>query len=479
MAFCSASIESNNVGFTVVDNIFITQFMSGAPKNCIEVYLFGLSLCSAQDTTNSLEVMQRALDLSKDDILDAYAYWEELGLVHVVSGKEIEVIYLPIRTDRALLRKVKSSKYAQFNRDIQTVISGRMITTNEYNEYYMFLETTLFDPDALVFVAKYCVEIKNNKSISYKYILTVARSMASGGVKSLEAVEEKFQEHYNFNDDLTLVFKNLHIKRKAEYSDKEKYERWVRNFGFSLDTIIGVSKTVKDGGMEKLDNLLEEYYSMKLMSDKEIADYVEQKQNLLSIAKSINKTIGVYYQSLDTVVQEYTVPWTLKGFSAETLSVIAGYCFKNSIRTLQGMNLIVEKFFKLGLTTVESINQYLEQIVYQDKQIREILDKAGVVRNITANDRANFRLWTDKWNMPMNVILAVAETSVAANNPMQYMNKVLSDYFSKGINSLDKIESVKKTAAARTTKTESKSSQREYTQSELQALFSNLDEIEV
>lgn len=473
MAFCSQSADNNEVGFTVVDNLFITQFMAGAPKHCIEVYLFGLSLCKEHESTNTLEVMERALDLTRDDIIDAYGYWEELGLVHVASGGA-QIIYLPIRADRTLLKKIKSSKYSDFTTQIQSAISGRMITTNEYNEYFMFLETSFFDPAALVHVAKYCVELKGN-NISYNYILTVARNLANGGVKSLEAVQEKLQEHVGYNDDISLIFKNLHIRRSIEYGDKEKYERWSKNFGFTLDTIINVAKNCKVGGMDKLDSMLEEYYSMNLMSTKEIDDYVAQKQSLLTLAKDINKSIGVYYQSLDVVVQEYVTPWTQKGFGGDTLILVAKYCFKNSIRTLQGMNNIIEKFYKLGLTTIDGINQYLEQVLYRDNQIKNVLDKAGIVRNVTAPDRTNFRTWTEQWNISYDVIMQVAEQAATANNPINYLNKVLSDFYSKGINSLEQLTVAAKPAA----KKAAKYPQRDYSNTELQALFANLDDIEV
>lgn len=124
------------------------------------------------------------------------------------------------------------------------MISGRMITVQEYNEYYIFLETSFFQPEALVAVAKHCAELKGS-DIGYSYILTVARNLATSGYTSAAAVEEKLANHPKFNEDLTLVFKALGLRRKIEFEDRRAYEKWTTDFGFSPDTVLKVAKRFK------------------------------------------------------------------------------------------------------------------------------------------------------------------------------------------------------------------------------------------
>lgn len=147
MPLCSASAELVNSGYTVVDNAFIAEYMPQSPSGCAEIYLFGLYLCSQPNKQhNTMEVMCRALGLKEEDVINGFAYWEEMGLVHVVQKEPIEVVYLSQKTSHALLKKIKAGKYSSFNKQIQDVISGRMITVQEYNEYYMFLETAFSNP---------------------------------------------------------------------------------------------------------------------------------------------------------------------------------------------------------------------------------------------------------------------------------------------------------------------------------------------
>lgn len=78
----------------------------------------------------------------------------------------------------------------------------------------------------------------------------------------------------------------------------------MREFGFTQDVIVNVAKNCKNGGMAKLDALLCEYYKRGATSLPEIEAYSAQKARLYELAKNINKAIGVYYQSVDGIIDE-------------------------------------------------------------------------------------------------------------------------------------------------------------------------------
>ncbi|MEG1528267.1 MAG: DnaD domain protein [Clostridia bacterium] len=478
MPFCACSKELSVNGFTVVDNIFVTQYMPDAPQHCVELYLFGLFLCNNQTVDNTIDTMCEKLNMTKEDVKAGFTYWEELGLVHILGEEEIEVTYLPIRTDRNLLKKIKASKYREFSQQMQNVLDQRMITTNEYNEYFMFLETSFFEPSALVSVTRYCADLKG-KSISYGYILTVARNLSTSGINTRERVEEKLQEHPKYNQDLALIFKALKISHKIEYYDREYYQRWTKDYGFNLDTLMQIAKNCK-GGMVKLNALCEEYYKQKLLSIKEIEDYNISKEKFTNLAIEINKQIGVYYQLLDGVVAEYIIPWSNKGYDEETLKLIAKYCFRNNVRTLQGMDSVVERFYKLGLLTCQSINQHIEQVLARDIEIKNILNSLNLVRNVSNTDRNFYKTWTNEWGIEDELILATCELCQTANNPTLYLNKILADYHLQGILTTKQLSKANfGNTASKVVATDAKFAtypQREYSEEEIRALFDTLKE---
>lgn len=480
MAFCDKEKQLIDGGVTCLDNKFILNYLPDAPDKCVAVYLLGLTLSESSGTDNSCATIASKLNISEEEVIAAYLYWEELGLVHLTADTPQSVVYLSVRGSASGLKKVKPSKYAKFTREMQNAISGRMITPNEFDEYYTFLENTTFEQDALVAVARYCVALKG-ADINYRYILTVARNQLQKGATTLAVVQDNLNSQQKYDEDLKLVFKALAISRRFEHADREMYEKWTRDFGFTQDVIVKVAKDCKGKGMAKLDSLLCEYYKKGALSIAEMESYQKEKEHLITLARELNRTIGVYYQSLDMVIDEYLVGFVSRGYNDETLLAIAKYCFRSGIRTLQGFASIVDKLYKNGVTTLAALDEYLASLSQKDGQIRRVLESAGLERNVTNNDRQLFRTWTEKWNMPVEVVIFAAEKSVGASAPLAYVNRVLSNYKQKGIATIEQAQAEEKSAATKATTKKviiNDIPRATYTDEEINALFTALDETE-
>ena len=484
MAFCNKEKQFIDSGHTTVDNKFIFNYLPDAADIRSSIYLFGLALSESDGDDNSCETIARKFNISCEDVISAYQYWEELGLVHIVNSATPRVIYLAL-ADATALKDVKPSKYAKFTRDMQDVISGRMITINEYNEYYTFLENTTFEPAALVAVARYCVELQKN-DINYRYILTVARNQLKKGATTLAHVSENLQSQQKYDTELQLIIKVMQLRSYSiHYYDRENYEKWIKDYGFSQEVILNTAKKCKMGGMTKLDNLLSQYYRNGAFSEKEIAHFEQEKTHLYELAKAINRTIGVYYQSLDTVIEEYVLKWLRKGYDDETLLAIAKYSFTSGIRTLNGLDNIIDKLYKKGVTNLTSLDAYLSVLSDTDKIIQTILYKCGLVRRTISSDRTLYRTWTEDWNMPLDVIYYAAELSAGASNPLTYLNRILSDYKQSGIVTVEQARAHNGRDTKTTTTTAATAyiggrdmERRQYTDEEIGALFTALDETE-
>ena len=482
MAFCTKEKQLIDSGYTCIDNKFILNYLADAPDVRSAVYLMGLTLCESSGDDNSRSTIAQKLGISEEDVMSAYYYWQELGLVHITGETPPQVIYLNVDKSTSALKKIKPGKYTKFSQEMQRIIEGRMLTVNEYNEYYMFLEDTTFEPEALLAVAKYCVELKGN-NINYHYILTVARNQLTRGATTLVAVQDNLNSQQKYDDDLKLVFKALGSNRKIDHDDRELYEKWTKEFGFTLETVVAVAKKCKKGGMVTLDGRLCEYYKTGALSVVEIDNYVKEKTQLFDLARDINKCIGVYYQSLDAIVDEYVSNWVRKGFDEQTLIAIAKYCFRSGIRTLAGLASIIDKLYKNGVTTLTSLEQYLAQVSAKDENILAILKTAGLDRRVTNNDRALYRTWTEGWGMPQDVILLVAEKSAGTTSPTAYINRVLSDYKQKGIATVEQAQSYQPQQPTQTAQKTAIIGQRdierrEYTDQQLNAMFTALDDEE-
>lgn len=481
LALCSYSSKLAMDGYTVIDNTFLNEFLPQATGDDVKVYLFGLNLCTNPNSDdNSLDTMSKILCLSEDEILKSFSYWQEMGLVQVVSANPLEVRFLPPKSKSGSAKIRNKEKYTDFNMQIQAVISGRMITPTEFNEYYSLIETYHFEPEALVMIAKYCTTRKSN-SIGYPYILAVARSYAEEGLKTIEAVEQKFIEYEQNSDEIKRVLDALGLKREADIDERNLYLKWNNNLGFTNGTIVSVAKTLKKkGGFNKLDSLLTKYFEQKLFSMDEIAEFSARQDELFEMAKVVSKNLGLYYQNLENVVDVYIADWTSKGYDAETLIMISMYCFKQNIRSLDAMNTVVQKFYKLGLISAGSIEQYILSIIKADEQIKAILDNVGLVRSVSSYDREFYKTWTNSWGFNDDQILLVSSACKGKSNPISYLNKVLATMNEKNIKTDKEIEKhLKSMASGGVVQEKPDFSTRTYSSEEMNALFDSLDDIEI
>ena len=481
MAFCKYSTEYVANNKTEIDNIFLNDYLPSAPDNAVKVYLYGLYLCASNASDNSIEKFSKHLNLDEDEIIACFSYWQEEGLVQILSTHPIEIRYIPLKNIISGTKLYKPEKYEVFNRQAQELFEGtREITKSEYYEYYEFLERSHMEQEALLMIMKYCIDNKK-ANVGYNYILTVAKNWANEGILTSDQVEEKLCQFEQTSKDISLVANALGIKRNTYIEEKSLFKKWTEELGYTNDVLLSLAKNLKKknhASFEKLDNLVMKYFSLGLFTILEIENFEEQKSDLYSLAKDVNNQIGVYYENLDTVVENYISKWLNLGFSRETILEIASYCRKTSIRTLEGMNDKIQKFFKLGLVSIEALHSYLEGVVAQNKQIQEILNKVGLPRKVNYLDREFFKNWTENFKMPEDVIMYAASLAVGKIQPMQYINSILSTWHQKGITTLEKAKDDKLPTTSQIQKP-SMSTGRSYQKEELDALIQSIDEVEV
>ena len=484
MAFCKYSQESVLSGTTQLDNNFLEQFLPCAPDVCVKVYIYGLYKCQSPDAfTNTLESFASELGLGMQDVEDAFMYWQEVGLVDVITGTSFQVRFLPTKNLVSCGKKFSKTKYGEFNKKAQALLEGRMITTTEFTSYYTVMETFNIDPKAFLLIIDYCIKLKG-KNVGYSYINTVARNWANEGFTTFESIMEKISTYSATSTEINKILKVCGIKRSPSPEEYDKFFKWTKNLGFEQTTILFVADQIlqKSGKVSfpKIDTKLLHYYELRRITIDEICDFEEQKTLLIQTAKNVCKSIGVYYENLETVVDKYISRWFDLGHTSQSIITLANFCFKNSTRTLDGLDTLVQKLYKLGIINQEAINEYVLSIVKQDEEIKEVLTKLGVTRNVNSQDREFFKTWKYTWNMPTNLINLAAEKSIDKSIPMQYMNKILSSWHTKNITSVEEAE---KLVPEQTTQFQPKPRkegwEREYNKTDLEAVFDSLEDIEI
>ncbi|MCL2599482.1 MAG: DnaD domain protein [Firmicutes bacterium] len=426
-----------------IDNKFILHYMPAAPSDFVKVYLLGLSLISTNSELmskdNSLERISKMLGLQETDVVGAFEYWAGHGIVKLDNSVYPPIVdYLPtIDTKYSVLKKYATKKYADFNSQLQKMLPTRNFLPRELDEYYQLMESTGLQPLAMPIIVSYCVQLKG-ESISSAYILTVARNLAKEGFLSPEAVESNLNELELFKNDILDIHKHLKIKSKPDLKDKDLYRKWTTAFKYKKDTLEFVAKKIKKGGMEMLDARLCKYHQMGLFSITQIDDYDARYENMLALAKEVAKTLGLYYERYDGLVENHIAEWMGLGFDNASVLQIANFCHKQNRRSIDQLHSTLLDFYKKGRVSAESLNDFAVKTKQADEFIKNLLTLVGESRLVVSRDRDRYNTWVNSWLLQPEVIEYGATLAKSASNPMAFLNSILADWHQKGIQTVEK-----------------------------------------
>ena len=394
-----------------------------------------------------MDELSAKLNITSDETKSYFEYLEEYELVSVISLSPFEVKILDAENISGTPKKFKPEKYADFTKAVQSVIKGRMISTNEFREYFLMLEDYGFEQNALIMIIAYCVNLKGD-NIRLQYIKKVAKSFAEDGITTAKKVDEKLSAYTSSTNALLHIFKAIGISRQPEVEDDKLYKKWTAELGFEESAIIACAKKFKIKTTDKLDCTLEELYKNKKFDVKEIEDYCNNKDAVYSATKDIAKALGIYMQNPATYVDNYMNAWCDLGFSFTSLISVADYCFKNGRKSFEEMNDFVHKLYDSGIVSDGSVDDYLDKLRAQDAFIRQILNECGLTRKIIEWDRVSLETWKS-WDFSDEMILEAARLSANKSNPSSYLNKILSTWKAEGKFALDDVKTAPSAPASK------------------------------
>ena len=450
MAFISLSPELSAKSFTGVENKFITKYMPVLDPLAVKVYLYGLYL-SGNAGTFTIDDLAKSLNISEEQAVNCFEYLDEFELVQITCRSPFEVTYLDAENVSGTPKKYKPEKYADFAKSVQAIIKGRMISTNEYREYFYLMDEYGFEQSALLMIVNYCVNMKGD-DIRVQYIKKVAKSFAAEGATTAKKVDEKLAQFTSSTPSLLKIFSAAGISRRPGIEDDALYKKWSGEFGFSDEAIIAAARYFKAKTTEKIDEALGELYRNKKFDVKEIEFYCKNKNSVHAATVEIAKALGVYMQNAAPYIENYVSIWCDRGYELPALKTLASYCFTHGRKSFEEMDDFIKTLYDKGIISEKAINSYIEMTNAEDEFIKKVLSSCGLTRRIISLDREFIAKWRE-WNFSDEMILKAAELAAGKNNPMAYMNGVLSSWKSSGVFTPDKITGAAPAVTSRGEKT--------------------------
>lgn len=238
---------------TKVENIFINEYMPGADGAFVKVYLYALSYAE-HGLEMSTEAMARQLSVSEQKIMDAWDYWEKMGVIrkrYLTEGgqRDFAVEFINLKEllygkhkgpakgepEKAKKDNVFGNKAvkAMFTSIEQTL--GRGLSSSELTRILSWLSDYGATPEVVCFAVKYSVD--RNKT-SLNYMETVVSGWARDGLMTTDQVNEKLQEEDERYYRYKRVLRALGFTRNATEAEKNMMDVWFGEMGYTMERVL-------------------------------------------------------------------------------------------------------------------------------------------------------------------------------------------------------------------------------------------------
>ncbi|MDR3225547.1 MAG: DnaD domain protein [Clostridiales Family XIII bacterium] len=239
---------------TQIPNVFIAEYLPGAPGDCVKVYLYAYMRAARKDVL-SIETLAKALDLAPEDVLAAWTYFEDKGLIRkrypdASDSLHYDVIFTDLKglvfgaSDKEndepgegekLRSALEDEVVRAMYRDIEQ-LTGKPFGGADIPRIGALLDEGA-PPELVTFAYKYCGE--RRKNVRAPYVAEVVRRWIEAGVKTPEDAEAHVWDIDVRMDQYRQIMKSLglHISSITD-AEKQVFNNWLDDMGFTMDEIL-------------------------------------------------------------------------------------------------------------------------------------------------------------------------------------------------------------------------------------------------
>ncbi len=367
---------------TLVDNIFITEYMPDAPELAVKAYLYGLMLMACPHCNDS--DIAAALAVSDSELRAAYAYWESRGVLRVVADEPMQVQYFnlkeysPVGVTRSL---PSDARYSAFIGSLQTVLGTRMLSGAELSKIYDWLDVFGFEQSAAIEIVRHCLDTKGAR-VSVSYMDAVARTLSGAGALTRDAVMEHFEAEKLLRGGAAAILKRLNKRRMPTEDELALYEKWTSGWGFEASSIeLACAEMTAAGNpsFKYLDSVLDTWRQGGAINADAIAKMQKDDDRIYEVARDAFARAGIKRKpsAEDRLcVREWIVDWRI---SAE-LIFLAAELAVGMRQQFSAMKGIVSEWHDKGISSVSAARAYYDAHMKNNEGFAHKQSKASYKR---------------------------------------------------------------------------------------------------
>lgn len=287
---------------TLIPDIFFSEYLSEASGDFIKVYLYMLFL-SKYDKDIKINDLSKKLVLPVKTIQDAVKYWEDKCLItkkntgYIVNSiQEIELhkLYKPKTALSAeqLQKSAENQKRAKAIDFINNKYFSGLMPTTWYPEIELWFKKYGFDEEVMIALFGYCFDMS---ALHKNYVQAVAEAWNRNNIKNFNDLDLYYEKQEKLKVIAKTISKKLGLSRSLTQYEYAYIEKWVIDYGYSLDIIeIALKKTTSKANpnFDYLDKLLSDWHDRGFKTTNDIQTFLTEMKEKNKNVKQLEKTTG-------------------------------------------------------------------------------------------------------------------------------------------------------------------------------------------
>lgn len=418
---------------TPVDNQFIQEYLPNAKGDYVRVYLYGLMRCYHPEEDMNIDRMSHELNMSDEDVLSAYRYWERRGLVRRISDEPPAYRYVNIKQKNLSADDYADPDYEAFAESLYGVFgNSRRLHGSEIRTCYEWVEELKLTPEAVIMLLKHMAATKG-KNFTVASAGKLAAQMADEQISTAEDAEEFLSGDRIVTEGTRKILRRLGKRNLPSEDQLALYRKWTNEWGFSHEAIeTACTETVKgDPNMGYLDGILNHMRASAsgpigkagVQAAQAKNERIRAMLNILGRGNINNETVRAY----DEMESMYT---------DNIICMAARECARKGGRPDDVLKLLTS-WYRKGLKESSQIEEYINTFHAQNELIREMKKMWGTDERVGETDRKMLTVWEQEFGMGPELILVAAASASEAKKPMVYLDRILHDCATHGIRTVE------------------------------------------
>lgn len=310
-------LKSNNedLGHTILENVFINHYMPQSPGSYVKVYILGLKYAQNHSNTSlSDETIAKTLDISEEETKEAWSYWEKQGIIRInaysqgsddlaIEFLSIKELMLNIKGSKPKIDKYSPDRIITARQNFRTrdmfeyikKIYGRDPSTNEMFTYLDWIDDYGMPPELVILLIDDCCT-RGKKDLPY--LKQVAKNWFDAGINSLDKANEYTEKHKEKWQKYSKVLNFLRIGRQPTSVEENLLYKWFYEFSYSEEVVLracSLTANTMKPSFSYLDKILTDWNNKGLKNIQEVEAYItksDNKADKFNSSKSPKKTFN-------------------------------------------------------------------------------------------------------------------------------------------------------------------------------------------